>query len=211
MRVCDISRSGWLKSSTIVFVLFLSNLSSFSQEKKYNYNISIRGKSVGELSVNHKSTADSLILDVNSSISTRMIFLFTAIAAEKSIFKNGRLKYSSVFRQINKSRNTTMTTWDMGNVYHSQKKGEEIMVRRSPIYHNMSSLYLIEPVDFSVVYSDMFQDFVKIIFLKPHNYKIVLPDGNYNEYLYKDGVCKQIKVHHTLFTAQMDLVKITHL
>ncbi len=69
----------------------------------------------------------------------------------------------------------------MGSEYHSQKKGEEMRISGSPIYLNMSSLYLIEPLNFQIVYSDVFQEFVQIIFLKTHNYKIILPDGNYNE------------------------------
>ena len=200
-----------ISSVALMLVLLSLFFSVGAQEKKFNYKISIHGKSVGELSVRQKSSSDSLILDINSSISTRMIFLFTAIAAEKTIFKNGRLKYSYISRQINKGSQTTMETKDMGSVYHSQKKGEDIRVNPAPIYHNMSSLYLVEPLNFQTVYSDMFQDFVKIIFLKTHNYKIILPDGNYNEYYYENGICKQIKVHHSLFTAQMDLISIKQL
>jgi hypothetical protein len=200
-----------IKRPAIVLVFLLTVLSAFTQEKKYNYCISVGGKSVGELSVKKKESSDSLMLDINSAISTRMIFLFTAIAAEKSIFQNGRLRYSFITRQVNKGRLTTMETKDMGLVYHSQKKGEAIRVSNSPIHHNMSSLYLIEPVNFGIVYSDMFQEFVKIIFVGLHHYKIILPDGNYNEYFYADGICKRIRVHQTLFTAQMDLKSINQL
>jgi len=90
------------------FILLLTTVLlvsvGFVQAQKYNYDITIRGKPVGELSVQHRAASDSVFLDVNSSISTRMIFLFTAIAAERAIFKNGKLIYSYISRKINKTK-----------------------------------------------------------------------------------------------------------
>lgn len=93
----------------------------------------------------------------------------------------------------------------MGSVYHSQKEGKELQLKPAPILYNMSSLYLVEPIKIRKVYSDVFQEFLEIITLAPHHYKIRLPDGNYNEYFYKNGICKTIKVHNTLFSARLEL------
>jgi hypothetical protein len=187
----------------------LAFVPTYAQVHNYQYAISVHGKSVGALQVRQQSAADSVVVLVTSAIRTRVVFLFTANATEKAIFQRGRLKYSSIARQVNNDQPTRIETHDMGSVYHSQKRGENMRITKGPIYHNMSSLYLMEPVAFRTVYSDMFQDFLKIIFVAPHHYKILLPDGNYNEYYYANGHCRQLQVHHTLFTAQMDLVSAT--
>jgi hypothetical protein len=169
------------------------------------------GKSIGKLDVVQRASQDSMILDINSAISTRMIIMFRITSVDKTIFEKGRLRYSYTSRQVNKGKRSTTETRVLGAVYHSEKGGKTIQVSESPIFHNMSSLYLQEPVDIKYVYSDVFQEFVKIIPVSVHNYKIKLPDGNYNEYFYSNGICKRIKVHSTLFTAQMDLRSIRDL
>jgi hypothetical protein len=197
--------------STLLLIALMVGVFCVAQQRSYTYGISMNGKPVGELKVIQKAMNDSLVIDITSVIMTRMIFLFKVVSFDKTIFHHGRLHYSSTFRQINKGHKSTTVTRDMGQGYHSEKEGNIKEFPRSCIYHNMSSLYISEPTDFTVVYSDVFQQFVGISYVEPHRYKLKLPDGNTNEYYYANGICKRIRVNHTMFSAQMDLKAINNL
>jgi hypothetical protein len=196
--------------TTLIFMILFAGIHASSQVNKYTYGISMNGKSVGELNIVQKAFDDSLIIDISTVIVTRMIFLFKVVSFDKTIFHNGKLQYSYTSRQINKGHKSTTVTRVMGETYQSDKEGSIKQLTRS-ILHNMSSLYLSEPVNFKEVYSDVFQDFVKISYVEPHRYKLRLPDGNTNEYYYANGICRRIKVNHTLFNAQMDLKSVNKL
>lgn len=190
--------------TVLIFIIPFAGIQASAQISRYTYGISMNGKSVGELNILQKASGDSLIIDISTVIVTRMIFLFKVVSLDKTIFHNGKLQYSYTSRQINNGHKSISVTRAIGAIYQSDKEGAIKQINRS-IFHNMSSLYLSEPVNFKEVYSDVFQDFVRITYVEPHRYKLKLPDGNTNEYFYTNGICRRVKVNHTLFNAQMDL------
>ena len=66
-------------------------------------------------------------------------------------------------------------------------------------------VYISEPLNITKVYSDDFEQQVDIQKIADHHYKIKFPDGNYNEYFYTDGVCSKIEIHHSLYSASIEL------
>jgi len=74
-----------------------------------------------------------------------------------------------------------------------------------PITYNMICLYDKEPVDVPKVYSDKFQQFLPIQTVADHHYRIKFPDGNFNEYYYKEGRCVRVEVHNSLFRSTFEL------
>jgi hypothetical protein len=67
-------------------------------------------------------------------------------------------------------------------------------------------LYTKEPLNINQVYSDNFQCFLPIKKDAEHQYRVNLPDGNYNEYHFENGICKLVVVNHSLYTIRMELV-----
>ena len=74
-----------------------------------------------------------------------------------------------------------------------------------PISYNMICLYAKEPVGVPIVYSDKFQQFLDILPVGDRHYRVRFPDGNYNEYFYKDGLCTRVEIHHRLFRSSFEL------
>jgi hypothetical protein len=66
-------------------------------------------------------------------------------------------------------------------------------------------LYYTEPLSVSQVYSDNFQRFIAIQRTGPHVYRLNLPDGNYNDYYFQNGVCKLVELHQSMYTIKMEL------
>lgn len=97
-------KSGIVKSSALAVFILLVGLSTNAQIRKFNYNITISGKPAGELNLVHRILADSQVIDIKMAIFTRFIFMFRVTAVEKTIFQNGRLRYTHISRQINKGK-----------------------------------------------------------------------------------------------------------
>jgi hypothetical protein len=67
--------------------------------------------------------------------------------------------------------------------------------------------YCIAPFlkNITKVYSDNYQKLLDLKKVDEHKYRLTLPDGNYNYYTYRDGVCCKVDVERTFFTLQFVL------
>lgn len=191
----------------MVLILLSIIFSTFaiSQEKKLEYQIKRNGGVVGNIRFTQSSSGNRTTLKLESEVKTRLIFLFTAKAQEEAIFDNGIMTWSSIFRKLNGNVKADRKTKAAGNSY-TIYKGEKTEAQNSyPIRYTMLSMYLAEPVAVAKVYSDNFQQFLDIQKLGEHHYKIKFPDGNFSEYFYQNGICLKVEVHHSLYSATIQL------
>ena len=77
------------------------------------------------------------------------------------------------------------------------------MLNNYPIRYNMLSLYAAEPTEINQVYSDSFEQFIAVRKTADHKYKIVLPDGNYNNYNYENGMLSRVEINSTFYSASI--------
>jgi uncharacterized protein DUF6134 len=112
---------------------------------------------------------------------------------------------SSIYRRLNGNEKVNKQHQENNGQYiiHAGQRSE--ITKTYPITYNMLSLYSKEPEDISRVYSDNFESFVSIQKTGQHRYKITLPDGNYNNYYYKNGLLVQVEIHHSFYSANIVL------
>jgi hypothetical protein len=191
------------ETSTIIGILLITCgciSASFAQTSKFA--IKRNGSVIGQMSFTYNQDGDNVFLKMSSKVNTRFIFKIDVETQDYAHFKNGKLYTSTVNRSVNgdpKDQKETKLT----NNYYQTSIGRVI---KQPINYNMMLLYTKEPVNIAEVYSDNFQCFVPIIKNGEHQYRIKLPDGNYNDYLFVDGICKVVTVNHSLYTIKMERV-----
>lgn len=178
---------------------------TFSQDKTLLYTIKRNGSEVGNIQFTQNKTGNRTTLKMESEVRTRFIFLFTAKAKEETIYDHGILTWSSIYRKMNGSVKADKTIKAIGSSYTIYNDDKTEKLNNYPILYNMLSLYTNEPISFSSVYSDNFQQFLMIQTINPHHYKIKFPDGNSNEYFYTNGMCTQVKISHSLYSATIQL------
>jgi regulation of enolase protein 1 (concanavalin A-like superfamily) len=162
---------------------------------------------IGTLDFVESISNNSIHFILNSEVKTRFVFTFTVKAKEESIYKNGILIYSSVYRNFNGKVKINKQTRLDGGVYHISNKGDTSLLKIDPIHYNFHGLYFFEPKQLSIVYSDNYSKYMPIIKMSDNKYKVNLPDGNYNYYYYKDGICEKVEMFTSFYTAQMVLKK----
>ena len=188
-----------------LLVLLSITISVQAQQKRLEYNIKRNGNVVGTIIFTHGITSNRTVFTMESEVNTRFIFNFKAKAREEAIYDDSILTWSSVYRKLNDNVKVDKKTKANGNVYTVYKGSKTETLNNYPIRYNMLSIYVIEPLNIPKVYSDNFQQQLDIQKIADHHYKIKFPDGNYNEYFYTGGVCSRVEVHHTMYSATIEL------
>lgn len=193
------------KMLLLFILLTLAGYFAFSQTSQLRYSIKRKGVGVGHISFSQQKAGNKKVLRAESEIRTRVLFLFTAIGHEESVYENDVLTHSSVYQQLNGNEQLNKTTTLVGRNYMVAKGKRSETVGSYPISYNMICFYAKEPVGVAKVYSDRFQQFLDIQWVGDHHYRVKFPDGNYNEYFYSNGRCTKVEVHHRLYRSSFEL------
>lgn len=185
--------------------LTLTCVPIFSQDIKMNYAVKKGDKVIGTFMVTETNAPALKTIKLESHIKTAFILSVAVDAKEESIFQNGVLSQSTVFRKVNGDEkvNKKHRLYNNGYVIEAGKKSDTLCCTK--IVFNLMNLYCTEPVSIGKVYSDNYQKFLVIQNTAPHIYRIDVPDGSYNKYFYKDGRCTKVEIHQSLYTIVMVL------
>jgi hypothetical protein len=194
-------------TKSILLIVLCNAIAGFalSQEKNLNYDIKRNGNSVGNIRFSQNSSGNRTILKMETEVKTRFIFTFIAKSREETIYENGIMTWSSFYRKMNGNVKADKKTKASGSGYTIFNGAKTEILNNYPIRYNMLSIYTVEPVNIGKVYSDNFQQFLDIQKLALHHYKIKFPDDNYCEYFYNNGICSKVQIHHSLYSATIEL------
>jgi hypothetical protein len=194
-----------LESAAALILIIGMTAPLYAQEQVTKYNVIHSGKVVGHLDFYQKRTGDGFYLKMVSEVKMKFIFSIKVDCNEESLFQNGRLVSSHVLRKVNGKQKADRQTKATGDTYQTIAEGKSKALNQTAINTNLMLLYCHEPANNMQVYSDNFQQFLKVQQTAPHVYRIDLPDGNYNYYSYTNGICSKVDIHHSLYTIQIQL------
>jgi len=176
-----------------------------AQQQKLAYTITRDGQNIGSMNIMETKAGDKVSYKLESEIKTKFIFSFTAKGIEEAVYNKGVLVYSSICQKLNGKEKLNKQTKLTGKNYIITDKDEKKQLDNITIGYNMVCLYTNEPLHLVQIFSDKFQKFLAIQKIAEHHYKISFPDGNFNEYIYANGICKKIEVTHSFYNVLMEL------
>jgi len=186
-------------------LLFANN--AVAQKNELAYDVVRNNKNIGTLKIQCSSYANKVLYRLESNIRMRFIVSFTAEAIEETIFENGVIIYSSLYRKLNGKEKANKKTVLTASGYEIQDGPEKETLNYENLQNSILTLYHKEPVDVKRVYSDNHRQYLAIEKTGNHMYRLVFPDGKYNEYYYKDGICTAVNINHPLYSAVVRLKK----
>jgi hypothetical protein len=198
------SRRGVTILLSVTLLLFA--LAGQAQNKTLNYRILRDDNQVGTLRFTENILNGTDSLKMESNVKTKFVFTFKALIREYATFSNGILLRSSIYRQFNGTEKVNKQH-EVSNKQYIIYQGKKTKVITSyPITYNMLSFYSREPENISKVYSDKLEAFLTVQKINAHQYRVNLPDGNYNLYSYQHGVLSLVEVHHSMYSAKIVLM-----
>lgn len=188
----------------VLFVVSMG-LEARLQEQQLLYAIHRQGEKVGELTYHQKTTGAQTTYAIRSDVKVSLLLTFRVQAWEQSVYKNNVLQSSSLVRKINGRERTNKQIQNTGNKITISSKNKTIQEMNYVINYSTHCLFSTEPLTNNRVFSDNYLQFLSIEKLGPQHYRIRFPDGGSNEYFYKDGICRRVKLQSRLFDAEFVL------
>lgn len=199
------NRSYRWKPLGLMLLWLLFGLSSLSQDSRLLYEIRRKGEKVGVLTFHQNKAGATTTYHIESEVKVQVLVTVVVKAHEKSVFENDVLQSSSLLRRINGKEKTNKTIRNNGSGLTVVEEGKEQNLKNFRVKYSTHCLYTTEPVSYTNVFSDNYKKFIPIEKLASGHYKLTFPDGNTNEYFYKNGICQRVKVANQLFHAEFVL------
>lgn len=164
------------------------------------YDVMRNGKVIGKISFVEMISGQKKFLSMTSDVKTKFIFAFSDDTAETAAYDNGVMVYSSFYQKQTGSGTANKTTIATGKDYKLTDDGKSTVASIEPIRYNMLLLYTTIPEGISKVYSANSQKHLDIKKMPDNRYRLTLPDGKFNYYTYKNGICTKVEIVRSLFT-----------
>lgn len=201
MLTKSVIRSKVFTSYLLIMLLFvLPGIKVYSQESKNDsrvYDIVHRGDVKGQLSVRSEYEGNILRVKMKSDVLMRIVIPFRIKLTEEATFDKGKLTHSHIRREVNGKEKINQQLFFQSNKYTvTGTRSTPVIPTQYTSYH----LYVTEPINTSLIYSDAFKKNVPIARVSEGKYRVDLPDGSYTFYNYKKGICTLVQVEHSLVT-----------
>lgn len=192
---------------SLMAVLFLVSMGEDArlQEQQLQYAIHRQGEKVGVLTYQQKTEGSQTTYAIQSDVKVSMLLTFRVQAWEQSVYRNNVLQSSSLVRKVNGRERTNKQIVNTGNKITITSKNNTTLEKNYVIHYSTHCLYATEPLRYTSVFSDNYQQFLHIEKLGPQHYRIQFPDGGSNEYFYQGGLCRRVKLRSRLFDADFVL------
>ena len=199
---CAVSKQ--LEYIPVLFLFLLPTVSS-AQDRNLDYNIVHQGDLKGTVHLSEHSEGNIRRIKVESLIQTRFLFNITVKTIEEAIYREGLLISSRFYQKINEHKQIDRgMIWQHGT-YQCSGKQNIVKLPGAPVEYTVLSLYYSEPVNIREVFSDNFQQYLPICKTSTGQYRLDLPNGNSNYYIYHQGNLVRVEVEQPFYALQFIL------
>jgi hypothetical protein len=155
------------------------------------------GESIGTLTAFKSVSGKKVVKNISNNTDTKVFLLSVHVESEVyATYENDILTGSFAYRHVNRGSENIETTvkFDPFVQYKVVKNGKERVFKSSGINFSVVDLYFVEPKGLTSIFSNTHGDFIKIVKAAPNTYKITLPDGKTNLFIYQEGKLIRVEV-----------------
>lgn len=187
---------------TLLFYIYLFPQYNESPHQQKSFDIYWGKKNIGEvratLSKEGEKYAYRVISDVNFSVLwkeyNRSTTNHTVRSAERLLST-----YAGVYMNEELEDSTTLKYVGADRYQCYRHPREQCSIGDPPAHFTTIMLYFHEPVEVHQIYSELYLENCELVEIKPHQYKLTLPNGEHNYYTYLNGELQEVQVDRTWF------------
>lgn len=194
------------KIKYIIPFFLLANTSIINETtevEKISFNIIKKNSRIGYIDIEKTSLNKITTYTLDSEVKVKVVFNFSAIGREKSIYKDDTLIFSSIYRKLNNKVKLNQSLFFVNGKYLLKKKNKKEEINIDVINSNLVTLFFYEPVGIQEIYSDKYKKMVKITPIGNSRYKVVLPNKSTSIYHYEEGKCTMVDVVGSFFKVKL--------
>lgn len=183
----------------IFFILFFSLLTLQLNAQTVKFNIIKGDDNIGEIIAKKTSLKTGDSYHVTSKATFRVVWKYVRETITKVQFSGKHMTTSDSKLSMNKEMKEHSITTKNGNSYSCTKKpdNEKFTLSKSITYCS-SMLYFTEPKNRTSIFAESYQKMCKLELISTGIYKLYLPEGKINHYVYKNGKLQEIRVFRTI-------------
>lgn len=196
----------WLQTKFFsVWLLFLFPACLSAQDRNLEFNIVHHGDVKGVLQLTEHSEGNIRRIRVESQIKTSFLFQITIKTIEEAVYREGLLVFSRFYQKINDNEKSDRgMIWKDGS-YQASGTQKTVKLPGLPVEHTILSLYYKEPQNIREIFSDNFQKYLPINKTSAGKYRVDLPNGSSNYYIYQQGRLVRVEVEQPFYALQFIL------
>lgn len=182
-----------------LLLLTIAILPGFAKTEQVRFEILMKGKSIGNIKAQRVINQDKTVYKVTSTASFRVIVKYVRETIAEVIFSGGKIQLSDAKQIMNQQlKEHRVTEWQGTTYACKQGKSAAQASFKKPIKLCTSMLYFQEPVGQAFIFAENYQELCPVELVQPGVYKVTLPQGKINHYIYKNGQLEEIKVFRTM-------------
>ncbi|GAB5550892.1 MAG: hypothetical protein Sapg2KO_04830 [Saprospiraceae bacterium] len=182
-----------------LLLLIIAILPGFAKTEQVGFEILMKGKSIGNIKAQRIINQDKTVYKVTSKASFRVIVKYVRETIAEVIFSGGKIQLSDAKQIMNQQlKEHRVTEWNGATYACKQGKNAPQASFKKPIKLCTSMLYFQEPVGQAFIFAENYQELCPVELIQPGVYKVTLPQGKINHYIYKNGQLEEIKVFRTM-------------
>ena len=156
-------------------------------------------KPIGSIQAQKERQGVKTTYTVTSEASFRIVSKFVRETFTKVVYEGKELESSENRETMNDNLKGHRLTHRKGPAYAcSRNGGKSSFNLDGPLRYCASMLYFTEPKGQSHVFAESYQELCRIEEISPGIYKLHLPQGKINHYVYRSGKLEEIRVFRTM-------------
>lgn len=191
-----------IRLKLLFFLLVLTSSYATDNNPKSNvltYNVVKNNTVIGTIKMNELMLGDSVTYTLESYIEAQYLLKFKITGKEVSIFKEGILIHSSVFRTVNNKVKSNHSISLKNGEYNLESFDKNTILDLNPIKQNLVCMYFKEPLSVQNIFCDNLNKIVPVKAIGKGIYKVEFSKDKYNLFHYKNGKCVKIEAFSSLF------------
>ncbi len=190
----------------LVFFLIFSFFLLETHAQVYHYDIyRNENTSIGTIKTTRIQNGSITRIKADTHVSFRLLFKVDLVYLFNTTFTDGLFSKADTKNTANGNvQEYSKINWD-GVKYQAEINDKKKNIHLARAKYTILSMYYEEPINKTKVFSERFATYCALRPLGNQIYEVSLPNGNKNQYKYKNGKCTEITANTSLATLKFKL------
>lgn len=182
------------KCGQMLVMILIMGLSTLGHAQSSRFDVFHGKKVVGEVQAHRQLDGHRTHYIMTSQSEFWILWTQTMRSYAETDYVNGQLHACNTSFRLNGSLRDSSSMTPNSGVHHCYIEPEERFIHQGSVDWTTARMYFEEPLGLNSIFVESALKHCPLKLTSPHTYRLELPDGNVNSYMYQNGVLQEIIV-----------------